>query len=512
MSQLVECTLKVILLLGVIALLSVVLSGSSAWVNRQRTRVLQGLVVLGVAAYMNFGFFHTDGSPVHLWDQYHYFVGSKYFDELRYDGLYVATLQVRRERHPDFELPARVRDLRSGQLVALTDVADHTNEVRRRFSDDRWQRFGDDVDRFYIQDDILLDNGLKATPAHVQVLRLFTSWQPFRTRSLIAAATLDFILLGLAGFAIYRAFGLEALTSAALILGFGFCSRYYWVGGALLRHDWLAALLIAAALLHRKRFYLAGIAIGYAAVVRIFPLLFVAPLVLYWLAHRREAGTLRDATQFLSAFAITVLAMVGISWAMEPWAWEQSIRGLIMHARIIFPNSVGLRMPLITSFANFRGDLVDPSTLYDYAAITQDYWRVQSDRLWLVALAMAAIVGFAVRAAWRAPTAVAAMTLGSALVFALTAPTCYYLTYFLLLAFVLPLRTALIFSAGSLLCFLTASLVLGLSQLGYMTLNGAAVFGPTSLAMAWIMIEWLRRFPQVHSNSITAATAAERPR
>src|SRR6188472_1040636 len=172
MSQLVECILKVLLLAGVIAVLFALKRGTPEWLARHRTRVLQMLVVLGAAAYVNFGGFHTDGSPLHVWDQYHYFVGSKYFHELRYDGLYVATLQARRERQPEVALPARVRDLRTGQLVPLAQVAEHTLEVRQRFSDERWERFSEDAVRFYLRDDIFLDNGLKATPTHVQVLRL----------------------------------------------------------------------------------------------------------------------------------------------------------------------------------------------------------------------------------------------------------------------------------------------------------------------------------------------------
>jgi Glycosyltransferase family 87 len=495
MSQLVECILKVILLVAVIAILISLARGQRAWLVRYRTRILQSFVVLGVAAYVNFGGFHTDGSPLHVWDQYHYFIGSKYFHELRYDGLYVATLQARRERQPEVELPERVRDLRTGQLVPLSTVADHTLEVRQRFSDEQWERFSDDALRFYLQDDIFLDNGLKATPTHVQVLRLFSSWQPFRTRSMLLAASLDFILLGLAGFAIYRAFGLSVLAAASLIFGFGFCSRYYWVGGAFMRHDWLAALLIAAAALQLQRFRIAGVAIAYATVVRVFPILFIVPLLVFWFAQRRRGEDTRPAFEVCITFAVSLVLLIAVGWIAEPWAWANSVSGLIAHSRIIFPSSVGLRIPFITSAENFRGELVNPATLYDYVAITQDYLRLQSERLWLIVIAMLAMVAFTLRAAWRAPNAVAAFSLGAALVFALTAPTCYYGTFFVLLAFVRPIRTAITFSIAALLCFLVAALVFALAQFGCMTLNGAAIFGPASAILALAMIDWLRSFP-----------------
>ncbi|MFL6576355.1 MAG: hypothetical protein ACJ8MR_07050, partial [Povalibacter sp.] len=111
MSQLVECILKAVLLTALIPLLVSLMRGRWQWIVRHQQRLLQMLVVLGAAAYVNFGGFHTNGSALHVWEQYHYFLGSRYFHELRYDGLYVATLEARRESHPEIALPARVRDL-----------------------------------------------------------------------------------------------------------------------------------------------------------------------------------------------------------------------------------------------------------------------------------------------------------------------------------------------------------------------------------------------------------------
>jgi hypothetical protein len=491
-SEFAECLLKIVVAVGAVTILIALARGR---MQQHRRRILQALTVVGALAYINFGGFHTDGTPLHLWDQYHYFVGSKYFPQLGYDGLYVATIEARKESHPELAPPQRVRDLRTGELVPLASVADHTAEVRKRFSDEQWRQFSEDVGRFYIRDDVFLDSGLKATPTHIQVLRLLSSHLSFRTRNLMLVASLDFILLGVAGFAVYRAFGLATLAAVSLCMGLGFCSRYYWVGGAFLRHDWLAALFIAAALLRFGRLRWAALALAYATTVRIFPGLFAVPICLYWLAAWRRGESLRPLQEFVPAFVVCVVGLVAIGWIAEPAAWSQSIAGLLVHSRTIFPNSVGLRVPFITSLANFRGELVNPQTLYDYVAVSKDYASLMAERAWLVVLASVAMVGFTVRAAWRAPDAVTAFALGTALVFALTAPTCYYGTFFALLPLARPVRTSVTFLMGTALCFLVGAAVIALSRAGYLTFNGAAVFGPVSLIMAIVMVDWLRTFP-----------------
>ena len=52
-----------------------------------RRRLLMVVGVLSFGAYWNFGFFHFR-NYIHVWDTYHYYIGSKYFPELSYDRLY----------------------------------------------------------------------------------------------------------------------------------------------------------------------------------------------------------------------------------------------------------------------------------------------------------------------------------------------------------------------------------------------------------------------------------------
>ena len=51
---------------------------------------------LGVAAFYSFGLFrhYNDFHFINTWEQFHYQLGSKYFPELGYDGIYLAALAI----------------------------------------------------------------------------------------------------------------------------------------------------------------------------------------------------------------------------------------------------------------------------------------------------------------------------------------------------------------------------------------------------------------------------------
>jgi hypothetical protein len=492
MTEAHEAIVKIVAI-GV-ALFGLWLAQRSRWARRggRRRAVLAGLTALGVLSYINFGAFHTDGTPLHIWDQFHYVIGSKYFPELGYDGLYAATAQAFEESDPAYVLPQRMRDLRSGQVVATASLAQFTREVRARFSNQRWDGFKSDATHFYIRPDIYLDNGYLGTPADAAIERLFTAHLPFRQRTAMLFAMLDVCLLALAGLAIYRVFGLEVLAAASLIFGLGYCSRFFWVGGAFLRDDWLAALVFCAAALEGRRGKLAGAALAYAVCTRIYPVLMLLPLGAFAWSQRRQGAPvpwMNFALGFVSAGALLVMA--GCLVGHGPGIWLESAEKLLQHGAIVAPNAIGLRIPLSATLANLRGELLDPSTLYAYADISRDYAQTAHKHLVPIILATAVFLGFALRAAWHSRNAVTALVIGIAVMYALTTPMCYYGTYFTLLALVRPVRSAAVFLMSNALMYLAAGAVYELSMHGIIRLNGAAVYVPVSLLLLLTLIVWL---------------------
>lgn len=506
MSEPLEAALKVVTILGALYVLVRMARARNDWFERHRRQLLLGATALGAVCYVNFGGFHSDGSPLHLWDQIHYFLGSKYYPELGYDGLYVALVSARRDA--DGHIPARMRDLRSFEVAPTTQLREHEAEVRARFSGQRWSDFVADTSALPIRDELFLDHGYLPTPSHTAVSRLFSSWLPLRTRWLLVCASLDFLLLGVAGWALYAWAGIETLASAALIFGLGYCSRYYWVGGAFLRQDWFSALLISAAALRGGRARVAGLALGYAAMVRVFPGLCLLPLIAYGSLHVRSNSARAVGLRFASGMAASVIILfVAGGFAGRGFgAWRESAVHVVGHARKVFPNAIGLRVPLITSWDNLRGALVAPSSLYELKRISADYQSLLQQRYVLIGIVSVASLAFVLRVARRAPDAAAALACGAAVIFVLTTPTCYYGSYFVLLALVRPLWSARLFLVGTLAMYTVAAAVFMLAGQGVIRLNGAAVYAPISLLLAALLLVWLTRVPTATDLSLGART------
>src|SRR5215475_11065422 len=247
---------------------ALVLAAAAARAAR-RERLERGLCLalaaLGVAAFANFGDLHhqADRGFVHRWEHFHYHLGSKYFPELGYDGLYVASIAAEHASHPQLRVGRRLRDLRTNRGERAGDASAHRREVRARFSTERWDAFVADHavfaeaggERFL--DGVRRDHGYNPSPTWTFVARLFTARAPVGPVSSLLLALLDPLLLAVAFFCVFRSFGLPTGCLALAVLGLGFGWRYNYLG-ALLRLDWLAAALVAISLLERGRARIAG--------------------------------------------------------------------------------------------------------------------------------------------------------------------------------------------------------------------------------------------------------------
>lgn len=201
MSEPKEALVKVIAIL--LSLFVLWALRRASWARREplRERLLWCLVAAGAFGYVNFGGFHTDGTPFHIWDQYHYVLGSKYFPELGYDGIYVATIEAFEEKDPTFVPPPRIRDLKTNDVVPLARLAELQHQIRMRFSDSRWAAFREDATHYRIHQDIFLDHGYNPPPSRIAIERIFTAWLPFRQLSVALYASVDFLLLAIASVA-----------------------------------------------------------------------------------------------------------------------------------------------------------------------------------------------------------------------------------------------------------------------------------------------------------------------
>src|SRR6185312_5863565 len=248
---------------------------------------------LALSAIMAFSAFYNLGRPqfwnhqenrpefVHTNDLRVYQPFAKYFKELGYDGLYMASVLAYAEDRRGGSLDAigsqEIRSLKDHRLRRVRDIEDEIRQVRDRFSDERWREFKKDMNYFedvmgpeYLS--TLNDHGANATPVWFFFGRLLMAHAPASEHLLIATGLVDGLLLLLMAGALWWAFGLWPMLLAMTVFG---ANDLYMFGtnwsGATLRHDWLAYLGLGAAMLKRERWTAAGIFLALAALIRAFP-------------------------------------------------------------------------------------------------------------------------------------------------------------------------------------------------------------------------------------------------
>lgn len=268
MSLFVVGILKIVLLEALAGLLvAAALFDRTPATAKGFNRCFLALAALAWLGYFNFGFFRLDGGMVNVWEQFHFQLGSKYFAELRYDGIYLATVAAAAESSGRDFSEIVVRDPMTFELHRVADVGDRLAEVRARFGPERWRAFRTDTGYFFdeagLEVGVLRDHGNTGSPSWAAMARLFTAWWPANRASTTLLGFVDVVLLIalLVLAARWTSVRVAAITCVLVVLA---PRAYDWLGASVLRLDWLVALGLAAAALHRGRDRLAGLALGWA--------------------------------------------------------------------------------------------------------------------------------------------------------------------------------------------------------------------------------------------------------
>lgn len=328
---------------------ALVVRPSSAWSRR----LALGLFVVGVISYPNFGLFHSGPiTPrhIHYYDAFHYFMGAKYLPEVGYTGLYETTLVAGRELGAFGDIAA-LRDLETYALREARSV--DAREVRARFSAGRWTSFKRDLEffgpRIRVWRDLMSDRGYNDPPFRALLLHAIVGGLPATLTTLTLLSSLDYLLLIGGFYAVSRAFGALAAWVSFASLALSAFARFEFIGGSLLRWDWLVALLVAVAAFARGRGFMAGILLGYAGLARLFPVVFLLPLAVKWLQERLGARADERVARCLGGAAGSIV-VVGVALAA---AGERTTHLLAFcskigrHGASVFINSIGLGSVLV---------------------------------------------------------------------------------------------------------------------------------------------------------------------
>lgn len=321
--------------------------------SRVRNVILGVMGVLAFLTYFNFGAFHF-WSFVHGWDTFHYYVGAKYFKELRYDGLYEC-VAVADSQEPNLRRRVELRkmtDLRTNRVESTADILAHPERCTSRFTAARWESFKHDVRYFRVQenarrwDDTQLDHGFNATPVWNILGSLLTNTGPASRMQILTLDSLDCLLVIFLALMIGWAFGWRVLAVALLAFATNQPSRWAWTGGSLLRWDWLFWMGASVCLAKREHYFSAGMCLAYSTLLRIFPIfLFVAPVLAmgyHFVKQRRlERRLLR---LFLgAALAVAVLLPAGAVASGGFAAYPAFVANTLKHQETPLTNNMGLR-------------------------------------------------------------------------------------------------------------------------------------------------------------------------
>ncbi len=451
------------------AILTVIVAGAAAGpivfgrgsARRWSSYVLCAAAVVAVLSWFQFGDFQsifvdstTDASsprrpkirvhePLHFHEFFHYYLGSKYFREVGYLGLYDCTtlgdLEIAREDHVSPRIGGYVRDL--GDV--LTDkpsadaIAHCLAEDRPHFTQARWASFKRDLRelRRLVPDDwwggAVFDAGFNPPPSWVVLSSAVANAIPIRggrVPGYLIATSLDVVLLLVSFLAFRAAFGTATAAAAALYFGSSYLSNYSWIGGAFLRFTWFAGIVLSLAAMKRERWAWAGAFAAFAACDRLFPAAFAIGAMVplgYRAIRRRDAR--RPLVRFCAGFAVvTVVLFVASSAVFGFSAWRVFFERILRHKDVYFVMHVGLKK-LVT----YR-DWVPSQDFHGHAGLARFRdWNLRLRATWaamrpiVVPIQLLAAAG-AVRASIRARPYEAAALCGIVIMFVFNLPANYY--------------------------------------------------------------------------------------
>lgn len=397
--------------------------GSRPAASRVRDALLVGAAVLAPLAWLDF---QPQRLVVpHLWEFYHHVLGSKYFGQLGYTGLYDCTVFA--DYEDGFSIPPEtrpVRDLATNRVVTAADILADATRCPLRSSSSQWSTFRADVGWFRERMPprrwaaMLTDHGMNATPAWVMLGSWLAGTTPVgeaRVRALVLA---DVLLLSATWAALFWAFGWRSACVALIFWATIHPARGSWTMGAYLRQDWFAATGMGLAFLRRDRSFAAGCALTVAALLRVFPgFLLVALALRAGLACVRRRSWRPAADDRRLALGCAAMLVIGLAaptlWSGRPDAWREFAVNSRKHLDTPLVNFMGLPTVIAFDFdtrLRHTKNLSAPDPYGPWHAAVRAQHRQRAAFRWAAALGFGVLLALAVR--FQTPSTAAILGIG----------------------------------------------------------------------------------------------------
>ena len=362
----------------------------------RRRWVLVALVVIAFANYARWGgrvlFQNTDN-----YDLFHYYLNSKYFEELGYFDLYPAGILVDHENGGPF-LPEGdkylAQDESGHHWRPISHALERGREVKQKFTPERWEQFTHDA--LVLQREkgqfngglwkqMIQDHGFNGTPAWVAEAKPLASIVPIEWKKLLCYVDVGLLAIGV--LAIGWAYGADAALWTFFFLSVTYSTRWPTISWAYLRYDYVASLLVALALIKKGRHLLAGFFAGHAAALRFFPAMYLfgpaAKGLFELLGGRLDRKLVALGLSFLlGAGGFTALG----AWAVGPPNVREHFENMMDHnsAEQLSSRRIGFALAL-----PFRGDLQPKNITKEIKA------RIDEQKPMRFGISMLVLAGFA---------------------------------------------------------------------------------------------------------------------
>ncbi len=310
------------------------------------------------------------GKFIQAWNVYHYYFGSKYFDEMDRKLQYAYTLKADEETTHFLDQVTMVNDLYEYKVRPRAESMKYI-EGRNDFSPERWEEFKADLvffepfQSFSQWQKMLTDHGYNGTPFWNTIGSFLANHFPLQNYwSRLFVLGLDQIMLLITFIVVAIVFGPRwGIVSAIFFLIITLNDNYTVAG--FIRYDWYCATVISFCLFHRGRYLAAAPFLAYAAMTRIFPIFLLAgPGLLWvvdWIKTRKMDRKLLAMFLFFGAWCLLFFYMG--TWNRRGFsAWTDFYTDIRFHTakHYLGPKRIGLKHMFIDDLSTPRIAQGDP--------------------------------------------------------------------------------------------------------------------------------------------------------
>ncbi len=460
--------------------------------EKHKRWIAYAMTALAFGVYFDFGNPNTRYSEYyHRHEFYHYYLGSKYFKEVGYKDLYFCTAIAEIEAGPARAAQVKKREIRDLNVNLIkpmesTYVVKDPEQCKKKFAPERWAAFKKDVDWFYENakgsywESMMKDHGYNPPPVWGMAGKFFGSFAPAGDTYFKILSSID-VLFHLGCVLLFGwAFGWRAMAVATVFWGCNAPANFYWTGGAFLRQDWIFFLIAALCLCKKRYFALAGIALTWSALLRIFPLILFFGwgiiMGLYILDRLRNHGGLAkngikgllhpDHWRTLGGVAIALAVLVPASMAVNGVGSYKAFvdHTIKTHNNTPLTNHMGLETMVVHSWDGRMRFMRDDNMDDPFESWKRHRLELKHKRM---PLFLAIIAGVGLWTAWalrRTRLLWVGIPLSVPMLMCMTNLTCYYYSFFMTLAALVTIRPQL---GPAILATSGASTILLYSPSGY---------------------------------------------